>query len=319
MKKFREKVFSYLFKAEQKLENALVIMDGEVCEDAIPLLYKSTDMVLRILVSLKQDPSSDYQKNIQILKKEFKKEEFLNKENLEFLESLPKMNDRFHKEMELSYADSEMVDSFRKTERFHKQVRKFLKDQLTTKKEKKAKKRIRDLSIGTGVLAALAGAVFLIAAFVQSLTGPQNGLLAHYYDNPDLQGDPEVERIEKNINFKWGGNSPYPQINRHFSARWRGKIEIDKDGDYVFTIESDEGVRLWIDRKSLIDTWLMKDRPNNSSAQVYLEKGRHEIRLEYFFDQRHASLKLLWSSPFSPDKIVKSKFLFPPGKEGEAK
>ncbi|MFW6129435.1 MAG: hypothetical protein ACOC6P_04240, partial [Candidatus Aminicenantaceae bacterium] len=60
-------------------------------------------------------------------------------------------------------------------------------------------------------------------------------------------------------------------------------------------------------------TWSMQKRPLESSAEIHLEKGVHEIKLEYFFNQKHAALKLLWSSDIFSRQVIKSKLLFPPG------
>lgn len=316
LKQTREKIFSQLKKAEQRLENVSVILDGEFPDDAIPLLHKSVDTALRTLIELKKDPFTNFQKNIQTLKQEYGKEKFLSKETFNFLESLSEMNNRYQEKVSPSYSEAVLIESFQKTEKFLKKSRKFIKNQLMTEKEKRAEKRIKNSligvlgALGTGGAAVL---VFLIIQFVQSLGAPQKGLLAHYYNNINLTGIPVEERIDKNINFTWGSKSPHSRITGNFSARWEGQLYIDKSGDYVFTIQSDEGLRFYIEKRVLIDTWSMQKRPPESSTKIHLERGGHEIKLEYFFNQKHAALRLLWSSNFFSRQVIKNKFLFPPG------
>jgi len=313
LRKNRKKIFSQLTQTEKRLENISVILDGELSVDAIPLLYKSADTILRTLIALKQNPSPDYLKNIQTLKQKYGNERFLNDKTFKFLESLSEMNNHYQREMNPLYSDTVVVENFQKTEKFLKSVQTFLKKQLTAEKEQRTKKRIKNLLIGGVGTVGAAILVFLIIQFAQSLRSPKNGLLAHYYNNLSATGIPVAEKIDKNINFNWGSKSPHPQITGNFSARWEGQIRVDKNGDYVFTIQSDEGVTLSINKKVLINTWSMQKRPPESSAEIHLEKGVHEIKLEYFFNQKHAALKLLWSSDIFSRQVIKSKLLFPPG------
>jgi len=312
VKQSRKTLFHNLKIAEKKLESASVIIDREYNVDAIPVLYKSLDIILRTLADLKNHSSTDYQKNVQTVKQEYGKEIFLDKETLKFIESLAEMNNNYQREPELDYSEAALIEAFRKTEKFLEKIRKFLKDQFTTEEEKKAKRRVINLFIGGAATVGAVVFVFFIIRFAQSLLGPQHGLLAQYYNNLNLKGVPVVEKIDKKIEFIWGNTNRHSRIPWHFSARWEGQIKIDNSDDYIFYIESDEGVRLYLDSKVLINTWSMKNKHPESSAEIHLDKGLHKIKLDYFFNQRHASLKLLWSSHSFPRKLVKSKVLFPP-------
>jgi mannan endo-1,4-beta-mannosidase len=186
-----------------------------------------------------------------------------------------------------------------------------------TEKELKHEKRKKKLIVGFLGTGGAAVVLFFVIQVAQSLLGTRNGLLAQYYNNINLTGNPVVERVDKNINFIWGNKTPHPRITKGFSARWQGQIILDKSSDYVFTLQSDEGLKFFIDGILLINTWSMRNRPPQSSAKIHLNKGLHEIKLEYFFNQKHAALRLLWSSDYFPRKTVKNKVLYPPGKRGE--
>ena len=41
----------------------------------------------------------------------------------------------------------------------------------------------------------------------------------------------------------------------HFSGEWSGKIKIDKAGEYTFATISDDGSRLFINGKQVVDNW----------------------------------------------------------------
>ncbi len=287
-------------------------MDGQASVDAIPILYKAVNIAVSVLLNFKQKPINDFLKNINSLGEEYKKEGILDEKTLKIFHSLSKMNEDYKSEIELKYDASEIKEVFEKTGEFLETTRKFLKTRLTTSKERVRKKKATKILTVCGILIVS----FIIILFLINLGikifGPKHGLLAHYYDNINLKGPAAVEKIDGKIDFGWGRSSPHPSITDKFSVRWEGELKIDKSDHYTFYINSDEGTKLFLDDKMIIDTWLNKNRPVENSGELYLEEGKHKIKLEYFFNQRHAHIKLLWSSGSFKKRTVKSKFLTPP-------
>ncbi len=80
---------------------------------------------------------------------------------------------------------------------------------------------------------------------------------------------------------------------------------------HTFTLRSDDGVRLWIDGRLVIDAW--NDHPvRDDRATVALTAGRaHAIRLEHYDNGGHAVARLSWSSPSRPTEVVPSSALRP--------
>ena len=62
---------------------------------------------------------------------------------------------------------------------------------------------------------------------------------------------------------------------------FRGNIEAPKSGDYIFTLSSDDGSRLLIDRKVVVDLDGIHG-VTSKSGKVKLEKGSHHIEVQYF-------------------------------------
>ena len=86
--------------------------------------------------------------------------------------------------------------------------------------------------------------------------GKENGLQAEYFANKNLEGDPAKITVDKMINYSWDWHGPFddfPQDN--FSIKWTGYIKVDKTGRYTLDVSSDDGVRLYIDEKLVIDDW----------------------------------------------------------------
>lgn len=83
------------------------------------------------------------------------------------------------------------------------------------------------------------------------------------------------------IDFVWGGGRPSDKVPAdHFATLATGEMELAA-GKYEMRTVSDDGVRLWIDGKLVIDNWTWHG-PHEDKAEVALEKGKHAIRLEHF-------------------------------------
>ncbi|MEC7356865.1 MAG: PA14 domain-containing protein [Verrucomicrobiota bacterium] len=83
-----------------------------------------------------------------------------------------------------------------------------------------------------------------------------------------------------------------------FGIVFRGNIEAPKSGDYVFTVSSDDGSRLLIDRKIVIDhDGIHGDSPK--SGKIKLDKGSHHIEVQYFEGSGGESLYVGWKTPGS--------------------
>ena len=98
---------------------------------------------------------------------------------------------------------------------------------------------IRNLvSSKTKVLHAVGAALTEVMAVpvpAAALSGPngERGLKAEYFANKSLAGAPVVTRIDKDVNFDFGMESPAPGIPADdFSARWTGKLVPAMSGKY---------------------------------------------------------------------------------------
>jgi uncharacterized protein (UPF0332 family) len=312
IKKKRKEIFHQIGMAEERLESASLLIEGKESVDTIPILSKAMDIIIRTLLSFKQKPLQNLDENINSLEKEYREEGLCDEECIKSILSLYELNENYRNKMELEIDERTVKNIFEKTENFLNKAHKFLKTQLTTPEEKRMRKRVRQILLIIGILVGSAAVIFFLVKLSINKFGPQHGLLARYYNNMNLAGPPEVEKIDKKIDFGWGNENPQKNISGSFSITWEGRIKIDKSEDYTFYILSDEGARLFLDDKIIIDTWSDKKRMMEHSGNVKLEKGFHKIKLDYYFDQRHATIQLLWSSPSFKRKIVGNRVLYPP-------
>jgi len=132
--------------------------------------------------------------------------------------------------------------------------------------------------------------------------GDGHGLYAEFFANTELQGAPAVTRVDANVDFSFDQKSPDPKIPReNFSARWTGRLRVEKTGDYDIAARADDGVRLWVDGVRVIDAWV-GEPPTTYAAHVHLLAGRdYDLKLEYFQGALGATIQLGWLAPPKPN------------------
>ncbi len=137
-----------------------------------------------------------------------------------------------------------------------------------------------------------------------SFNGEQ-GLKGEYFDNKELKGTPAFTRIDKQINFDWGGDGPKDGFqSENFSARWTGKLKADESGEFILDVTSDDGVRLYIDGSLVIDFWSDHAAESRSYKMKMTAGKEHDIKLEYYENGGSASCKFGWTPPGEDPKFA---------------
>ena len=124
-------------------------------------------------------------------------------------------------------------------------------------------------------------------------------LKGEYFPNTDLSGEPIVERTDPGIDFAWNSGSPAAGIPaNNWSARWSGTLTALRSGEYTFCLYADDGCRLFIDDKSMIDHWNLDSGNEPHTGRINLEAGKeYSIRVEYFQGPGNDSIHLSWQVP----------------------
>ncbi len=133
---------------------------------------------------------------------------------------------------------------------------------------------------GTILVAALLFA-FMLFASPGSLLAQGDQWVASYWSNNHLSGPPTIVRYETAIDHDWAGLSPDVAIPvDNFSARWERTVGFNA-GTYRFKATMDDGMRVWLDGKIIIDDW-NEGKVRTREADVALSGGPHTLRVEYF-------------------------------------
>jgi beta-glucosidase len=124
----------------------------------------------------------------------------------------------------------------------------------------------------------------------------ENGISAEYYNNIDLSGNPAISRIDKELNFRWTLYSPDPAINYDFfSAKWTGKIKAPATGLYKIGLDGNDGYRLYLDGKLLIDNWKNQSYSTTLVDFKFEKDKEYDIKVEFFESSGGVWLKLVWN------------------------
>ena len=133
------------------------------------------------------------------------------------------------------------------------------------------------------------------------------GLRGEYFDTADLNSaELKTIRTDSTVNFNWGAASPTGTAITAadtWSARWSGFVTPLYTQTYTFYTNTDDGARLWVNGKLIIDQWTNTGAEQNGT--IALTAGqRTAIRLEYFQSTGTAAASLSWSSTSQPKQII---------------
>lgn len=123
-----------------------------------------------------------------------------------------------------------------------------------------------------------------------------NGLKAEYFSNSDLQGTPSV-RMEEELLYDPVHRPDRFQPEAPMSIRWTGTLKPVVSGDYTLGLKTDDGCRLFLDGKKLIDSWTERSAQMDQVI-VKLEAGKaYDLRVEYFDGGGDCFARLYWKAP----------------------
>jgi chitinase len=115
---------------------------------------------------------------------------------------------------------------------------------------------------------------------------------AEYFDGTNLAGTPLLVREEAEIDFAWRFGSPDPAVPvERFSARWTATLDFPA-GRYQFSTHTDDGVRLLVDGRLIIENWW--PMRGYQYATVDLPAGPHTLVMEYYERTEAALAGLSW-------------------------
>ncbi|MBJ6146460.1 PA14 domain-containing protein [Hymenobacter sp. BT559] len=124
-----------------------------------------------------------------------------------------------------------------------------------------------------------------------------NGLQGAYYASHNFEHY-VLTRRDATLDFDWHERRPVAGAGaEQFSVRWTGWLLAPLTGRYVLHLSIDDGVRLWINERLLLDDW--RDQGlNYYQVAVDLHAGQaYPIRLDYCQASAATRVRLAWELP----------------------
>ena len=118
------------------------------------------------------------------------------------------------------------------------------------------------------------------------------GLTAEHFPNRELTGAPSESKVEERPYVQWRS------AGRETSTRWTGFIKAPVTGSYNFRYASENGYRVFIDGKPVVEEWGVGDAPSILSGSTRLEAGKvYPIRVEAWQRGQRGEQFLVWNRP----------------------
>jgi hypothetical protein len=147
----------------------------------------------------------------------------------------------------------------------------------------------------------------------------ERGLEGEYYKNRRRRREErQIERRDPQVDFQFGESSPDPEKIEveEFAIEWEGSVLAPETGDYEFIVETENGMRLWVND---LDEPLIDVRVRSGDETVYRKSLRllggraYSLRLEFFKSkpEKTASVKLKWRRPEHTPEVIPERYLSP--------
>ena len=184
------------------------------------------------------------------------------------------------------------------------------------------------LTISPGIGYTPGAALAASSMINDQMNATGSGLLGAYWkhpservNTPDFTGVPSISRIDATVNFD-NAIAPWPgapitagSVSNYFSSRWVGEILPEYSQFYTIFASTNDGGRLWVNGKLVINKWpagATATGASEQSAVLFLEAGkRHPIVLEHYNNTGGHLAVLSWQSPSQPKQPIPQARLFP--------
>ena len=138
----------------------------------------------------------------------------------------------------------------------------------------------------------------------------QSGLQGEYFNGKDFNQKVAI-RTDAELNFSWLEPPIKGLKETDYSMRWTGKLYAPTSGVYVFSAKVDDGIRVWVGNKLIIESWQL----NNSAkmgGKIIMEAGKYyDLKVEYFNEILGGVIELFWKTPDAQQPaLIKAEYYF---------
>ncbi len=127
---------------------------------------------------------------------------------------------------------------------------------------------------------------------------PVTGLQGEYFNNITFSGQPVLTRTDRQVRFQWTLFGPDEEKtgNSFYSVRWSGKLKSPGTGTYKIGIDGNDGYRIYLDDKLILDNWIKRTREIRTVDYAFHAGREYNIRIEYYEPAGNAWFSLVWNA-----------------------
>jgi len=140
--------------------------------------------------------------------------------------------------------------------------------------------------------------------FFYDKKGKSGSLTAEFYNGIAFDTLVSSDSREK-IDFNWNDGVSRPKgVNQHYySIRFSGEIEPKESGKFTFLTTSNDGIRVIINDKVIIENWTPHAGTVDIGEIELKANKKYKIKVEYFQTLGGAQIKLAWIKPSVAEKL----------------
>lgn len=128
-------------------------------------------------------------------------------------------------------------------------------------------------------------------------------LQVEFFNNTELAGTPLATTTSTQLDYVWDGAPVTGLTDKNYSVRWTGTITAPVDGDYSFITQSDDGSRVFLDDRLILDLW-GRHAIETKATHLTLKAGTtHRLRVEYMQAHGDAIMRFGWGPTPTHDPL----------------
>jgi beta-glucosidase len=130
------------------------------------------------------------------------------------------------------------------------------------------------------------------------------GVSAEFFNNTELKGKPIFNKVFERLDLSFD-DSAYSNIPEDdFSARFTCYVNVPKSGKYRFSLTGDDGYRMLINGKKVIESWQNQSETVRSCDITLKQNTENKIVVEYYEAGGSASIRLGYNEAFNQEKMA---------------
>jgi alpha-D-xyloside xylohydrolase len=139
----------------------------------------------------------------------------------------------------------------------------------------------------------------------------QRGLAMEYFDGMNFE-KPASRTVDTVVSHHWpdpplGSIPPGLKSLSNFSVRWTGEVVVAESGDYELGVEGDDGFRIWLDDKLVVDEWAMGGARFKGQVMTLREGQVIKLRVDFFQAGGGRMLRLAWRTPAQRRELAEAQ------------